>query len=356
MKRLIILFVFAFLTNVTFAQINFQKDSLHVVFARAKSENKILMVDVFTDWCKWCVELDNKVYSNPEVYNFANAHQVNYKIDAEKGEGIDFAKKYNVTVYPTILFLDGNGNEVDRLIGYYPEKDFFATMKDYNTGKNTFADLRKRLEKDPNDIPANLSMAEKQMSLSNYDEAKKLLYKIIEIDPGDLSGKIDKAKYDLATLSDSDHIINDLETFIKQNPESPSVKDAYVSMAETYYYSKNDEANADKTYKEAFILFPNDDGLNSSFGQYLNSKAVSLADKGTSTEDYQNGLSLIEQALPYLKGTVNEGSSYYIQSKLYYNLKEYDKALGSIDKALKIFNRQLYKDMKVKIEKSMSMK
>jgi tetratricopeptide (TPR) repeat protein len=356
MKRLIILFVFAFLTNVTFAQINYQKDSLQVVFAKAKSENKILMVDVFTDWCKWCIELDNKVYSNPEVYNFANAHQVNYKIDAEKGEGIEFAKKYKVTGYPTVLFLDGNGNEVDRIIGYYPEKEFFANMKDYNAGKNTFADLKKRLEKDPNDIPATLSMAEKQMALGNNDEAKKLLNKIIEIDPQDLSGKADKAKYDLASLSDSAHIINDLETFIKENPTSPSLKDAYVSMAETYYYSRNDEVNADETYKKAFALFPNDDGLNSSFGQYLNSKAVNLADKGTSSSDYQNGLSLIEQALPYLKGTVNEGSSYYIQSKLYYNLKQYDNALGSIDKAIKIFNRKLYRDMKEKIEKSMSMK
>lgn len=356
MKRSFILCFLALFACVSFAQIDFQKDSLKVVFAKAQSENKILMVDVFTDWCKWCIELDNKVYSNPEVYNFANAHQVNYRIDAEKGEGIEFAKKYNVTGYPTVLFLDGSGNEIDRIIGYYPEKEFFANMKDYNAGKNTFADLKKRMEKDPNDIPATLSMAEKQMALGNNDEARKLLNKIIDIDPQDLSGKADKAKYDLASLSDSAHIINNLETFIKENPSSSSLKDAYVSIAETYFYSRNDEGNADKTYKEAFSLFPNDDGLNSSYGQYLNSKAVYLADKGSSSADYQNGLALIDQALPYLKGTVNEGSSYYIQSKLYYNLKEYDKALGSIDKALKIFSRKLYRDMKEKIEKSMSMK
>jgi hypothetical protein len=51
---------------------------------------------------------------------------------------------------------------------------------------------------------------------------------------------------------------------------------------------------------------------------------------------------------------VNEASSNYIQSGLYFKLKEYSKALESINRALKIFDRKLYRDFKTKIEEQLS--
>ncbi len=93
MKKLYFLLALLFVLGSSQAQIKFEKGSLADVLSKAKSENKVLMVDVLTEWCKWCVELDNKVYANPQIYEFANANQVNYKIDAEKGEGVDFTRK-----------------------------------------------------------------------------------------------------------------------------------------------------------------------------------------------------------------------------------------------------------------------
>src|SRR4030095_6453817 len=101
MKKIII-FALVFAANFTFSQIDFKKGTVAEVLAMAKAENKLVMVDVMTDWCKWCIELDNKVYAKPEVYEFANANQINYKIDAEKGEGVEFAKKYKIEGYPSV--------------------------------------------------------------------------------------------------------------------------------------------------------------------------------------------------------------------------------------------------------------
>jgi thiol:disulfide interchange protein len=108
MKKAILLVALFFTAQYAAAQINFEKGSVAEVLAKAKAENKLVMVDVMTDWCKWCIELDNKVYAKPEISDFANANQVNYKIDAEKGEGIEFAKKYKRQGFPSILFLDGD--------------------------------------------------------------------------------------------------------------------------------------------------------------------------------------------------------------------------------------------------------
>jgi len=157
-------------------------------------------------------------------------------------------------------------------------------------------------------------------------------------------------------LSDKETIIQNLENFIKENPNSDVLKDAYISLSETYYYTKNDVESSEKWFKETMSKYPNDEFVNSSYGQYLNGRAGSLAEKGTNDEDYKKGLSLIEAALPFVKGSVNEASSYYLQSKLYFNLKDYSSAMDSIEKALKIFNRKLYRDLKEKVEKQLTVK
>jgi thioredoxin-related protein len=354
MKKIIGLIIFLFLARPSFAQIDFMKGSLADAFQKAKSENKVLMVDVYTEWCKWCVELDNKVYSKKDVYEFANANQVNYRIDAEKGEGVDFAKTYKVKGFPTVLFLNGNREEIDRIFGYVPEKDFLEMMTDYNKGINTFDYLEKKLEKNPEDLDANLLIADKYMSLGDNDKAKGYLEKIIQTDPQNTLGKTVKAKFRLAELADKDHIIPEMESFISEYPNDDEVKDAYITIADAYYYDKKDPDDAQKYYREALSKFPDYDGLRSSYGQFLNARAAGIAyDTLSTAEDYAEGLKLTDEALPYVAGSVNEASSYFIQSKIYYYLEEYQKADGLIDKALKIFDRKLYRDLKEAIEKKL---
>jgi thioredoxin-related protein len=356
MKKVLLITILTFLSSSVFAQVDFQKGSLADMYKMAKDQKKILMVDVMTDWCKWCIELDNKVYAKPDMYEFANAKQINYKIDAEKGEGVDFAKKYGIKGYPTVLFLNADGSEVDRIYGYVPLKDFVEMMKDYNKGVNTMSYLKKKLETNPDDIITNLKMADKLITMGENDAAKKNLQKIIDIDPQDLSGKVPEAKYDLATLSDKEHIVQNIQGFISDYPNSDKIKDAYITLAETYYYTLNDKENADKTFNQVLLLFTNDDMVKSSYGQYLNSLAGDLADKGSGESDYNRGLAYIDEALPYVKSSVNEASSYYLLAKLFFNLKEYPKASESIDKALKIFDRKLYRDLRDKIQKELSEK
>lgn len=356
MKKSLLLIALFLTAQFSMAQIDFQKGTLAEVFAKAKSENKIVMVDVMTEWCKWCIELDNKVYAKPEIFDFANANQINYKIDAEKGEGIEFAKKYKIQGFPSILFLDGNGNEIDRIYGYVVAKDFKEMMTDFNKGVNTFSYLKDASAKDPDNIEICLKLSDKYSMYGNADKAKELLNRIVELDPQNLKGKTDDAKFRLAGFSEKEQKVKELESFIKDYPDSDQLKDAYVSVSETYFYELNDQVNSEKWFKETLGKYPGDESVGSSYGQFMNQKAAGLADKGTGEEDYKKGLSIIDEALPYLKGSVNEASSYYIQSKLYYDLKDYSKAMESIDKSLKIFDRKLYRDHKEKIEKQLSSK
>ena len=83
-------------------QITFETGNLASVFEKAKKENKLIFVDAFTTWCGPCKHMAKHVFTNDTVADYYNANFVNLKLDMEKGEGLDFAKKYDIserTVY-----------------------------------------------------------------------------------------------------------------------------------------------------------------------------------------------------------------------------------------------------------------
>ena len=70
--------------------------------------------------------MSSNVFTDPSVGEYYNAHFVNVKVDMEKGEGVDLSRRYNVMAYPTLLFIDGNGDVKSRAVGGKPASEFIA--------------------------------------------------------------------------------------------------------------------------------------------------------------------------------------------------------------------------------------
>lgn len=97
-------------------------ESLTNILAKAESENKLVFVDFYADWCLPCQLMDEEVFNKTEVYNFMNKHFINYKVDIEKSNGANLKLMFNASKLPTLLFLDSKGKELDRR-----EKTIFQT-------------------------------------------------------------------------------------------------------------------------------------------------------------------------------------------------------------------------------------
>ena len=98
--------------------IKFEKLSFAQLMKKAKEQNKLVFIDCYTSWCGPCRSMANSVFPKEEIGNYFNAHFINTKMDMEKGEGKEIAKKYKINAFPTLLFLDPDGNLIERLIGY----------------------------------------------------------------------------------------------------------------------------------------------------------------------------------------------------------------------------------------------
>jgi len=96
--------------------------------AMAKKANKPIFVDFYTDWCHWCKVLDAEVYPSAEFKAEAK-NWILCKIDAEKGEGVDLAAKYQVSGYPTVKYVGPDGNLIGGFVGYMPTGQVVSNMK-----------------------------------------------------------------------------------------------------------------------------------------------------------------------------------------------------------------------------------
>ena len=102
----------------------FQKGTWEEVLDMAKQENKVVFVDVYTSWCGPCKMMEEEVFPLSKVGDYYNQHFICSQIDAEKGEGPDWVKKYKITAFPTFLYLNGDGQVVYRFSGARNGREF----------------------------------------------------------------------------------------------------------------------------------------------------------------------------------------------------------------------------------------
>ena len=68
-------------------------------------------------------------FPQSEVGDYFNEHFVSVAIDMEKGIGPKLAQQYRITAYPTLFFLDGNGNIVQKAMGYHNANQLLQLAK-----------------------------------------------------------------------------------------------------------------------------------------------------------------------------------------------------------------------------------
>ena len=92
-------------------------DNLTAVLDMAAGKEKLVFVDFYTTWCLPCKLMDEDVFTDKGIGELMNDNFINYKIDAEKGNGPNLALLYQVNVFPTLLFLDEKGRVLVRKEG-----------------------------------------------------------------------------------------------------------------------------------------------------------------------------------------------------------------------------------------------
>jgi thiol:disulfide interchange protein len=96
----------------------FIKDaSLIDVIDQAIEEDKLVFLDIYTDWCLPCQVMDDEVFSDDDLGDYISSNFINFKVNAEKGYGPNIATLYGVQGFPSLIFLDQNGRILEQKNG-----------------------------------------------------------------------------------------------------------------------------------------------------------------------------------------------------------------------------------------------
>ena len=132
--------------------------------AKMKTEKKIILIDLYTDWCGWCKVMDKKTYANEAVAKYINDKFYPVKINAEtketlmwKGKSFLFNSQAGVNNYalyltkgqlsfPSTVIIPREGAAPQTIPGYIETKDMELILKYFGEGnfeKVAFSDFQK---------------------------------------------------------------------------------------------------------------------------------------------------------------------------------------------------------------------
>lgn len=266
MKKLFSFILLILIVGVASAQgIKFFNGDLTDALKKASKKDKLVFVDAYTTWCGPCKMMARDVFTDKEVGNFYNKHFINLKIDQEKGEGIEFAKKYDVVAYPTLIFLNAKGELAHKIIGYQNVQEFLAFAKDAMNEEKQILALSKL-------YTYGYGEAMKPELMKNYANALKNAWMpdagVVAqdyINTIDQSDWLDKENAEFILEHFPSDVENELFKFIVENTDEfvqydESEEKFYERIEESlgFYLRLNEDLSDEKVLSFYQEFFPND--------------------------------------------------------------------------------------------------
>jgi len=150
----LLLWVVSASESLTAQGIEFNHDKkFQEVLDMAKAQGRLVFMDCYTSWCGPCKRLAATVFPDSAVGAFFNATFVNAKFDMEKDDGITISNKYGIRAYPTLLWLDGDGNVKHKIVGGLDAPGLIENgKKAVDPGPGILAGLKKQYSEGNRDI------------------------------------------------------------------------------------------------------------------------------------------------------------------------------------------------------------
>ena len=247
MKRVLLTYFIA-IVSACFAHIDAQENE-GVIFLEgktfaeavvvAKVSGKKIFLDCYTSWCGPCKMVARDIFPKKIAGDYFNNEFINLKIDMEKGEGPELAKRLGVKAYPTFVMFDSQGQEIGRFVGSKTTAEDFVEAVKNAVGESSLAAMNTRYD----------SGERSQEFLCNYLVVLRNAYdnekcKIVAEEL--LEGKTQE-------LLDDEALYN---VFLKYNSSPMSPVFQYVLEHKDEFKNKYPKSGLDRMVASAWMTYP----------------------------------------------------------------------------------------------------
>ena len=138
---------FILLTVTLFTTTSFKKAdelkwrSFDEGYKLAQKKGKIMLVDVYTDWCGWCKRMDKDTYAKSEIISLINEDYIAIKFNPEAAGTYSFEGKqysgdqlagvisqHQLSGYPTTVFYYPKTKKTNVVGGYFDATRFKGVL------------------------------------------------------------------------------------------------------------------------------------------------------------------------------------------------------------------------------------
>jgi len=104
--------------------------------AKGVKENKNILVDFYTDWCRWCKVMDEKTFNEKKVAAKLKERFATVRLNAEsksdsanfkgnKFSNMELTRAFQVNSFPSLAFISPEKEVITVIPGYVPAEQFY---------------------------------------------------------------------------------------------------------------------------------------------------------------------------------------------------------------------------------------
>ena len=269
--------------------------------------------------------LDASTFKNSDLITLAQTNFINLKIDAESDYGYPLFEKFQGTGYPLIIFLDSEGNELDRFYGYLPAYEFIIKINNVIEGKGTFTYYLDEYNKNNHSAEILSALADKYRDKVDIENALMLYMELLQssnISKNDFN----KAKYNIASISVKKNNIDPMLEYLKNYHQSTNFENGVFDLI-NYYKSNQLQELEINTYTKYLHK------LHGSYS-FLNSYAWRMAELSKNLDDalikVNDALDLIDNTIPQYPNILDT------KAEVLWKLGDTKEAIKTIQEAINI--------------------
>lgn len=124
-------------------KVNFYSGSFPAARENAKKLNRPMFLYFTASWCMPCRLMDETTWQDPNLAKYIEDNYIGLKIDTDVFENYHYKEKFKIQAYPTIIFLNPDGEFIARQEGSVTGSELLRMMESHDN----FTSLA------PSDIP-----------------------------------------------------------------------------------------------------------------------------------------------------------------------------------------------------------
>ena len=201
--------------------------SFEEAMAEAQKTGLPVFVDVWAAHCGQCGTMEDEFWPSEDAARLTEG-TIPIQIRSDDPAASTFRGSYPILGLPAILLIDPEGNEIDRVTGYYGAKRFLSEAGNLFAQVDPLSEMEAQVAAEPGNVRLVLPLLEKYVDRKRTADAERLLARVLELDPRNEAKQAEKAmttvaKYHAYFTHREDRAQEIWRRFVEELPEASSI-------------------------------------------------------------------------------------------------------------------------------------